>query len=417
MSSIYVIEHPHLSDDGQLLAGSQLRLWLDGQPREPLVLEQLGSEKLQKAKFFIAMGSPEASLSTHASWPVRVQALGQALESVSGRGWKVYSAAGVMTMSYGKDLFFSISLDKGYEHALGAIELAFRQSPPSSGTVFLFEASDTGTQANTLVAFFERLGLKVRPLELGSGVAGVLRIAFKNAPKGLPLGVAVLSLLLIFSFLLPLQGARDPSFASTDLSSNKTQPSPMSVSSFERLLNPIVQAAGLAGMVEVQQLTLEPGPVINTIAISIQPVGAALGAQTDFESVRLQLARLPGVSAVNTPQGSGTSLSLQVVATDIRFSSQGRGVKPGLTAPAPTAVDSQRVRLHEIARKSAIVLGEPSLNPQLGIVFDLPEQPIASVLLFLGRLTAANADFVLTRMELQRGSQPGLVSTVIGLQP
>jgi hypothetical protein len=108
MSSIYVIEHPHLSDDGQLLAGSQLRLWLDGQPREPLVLEQLGSEKLKKAKFFIAMGSPEASLSTHASWPVRVQALGQALESVSGRGWKVYSAAGVMTMSYGKDLFYCI---------------------------------------------------------------------------------------------------------------------------------------------------------------------------------------------------------------------------------------------------------------------------------------------------------------------
>lgn len=417
MPSIYVIEHPHLSDDGQLLAGSQLRLWLDGQPREPLVLEQLGSEKLQKAKFFIAMGSPEASLSTHSSWPVRVQALGQALESVSGRGWKVYSAAGVLTMSYGKDLFFSISLDKGYEHAFGAIELAFRQSPPSSGTVFLFEASDTGMPGSTVVAFFERLGLKVRPLELGSGVAGVLSMVFKNAPKGLPSGVALLSLLLVFSIFWQPQGAKAPSLALFGPSLSKTQPSPMLVSSIEKLLNPIVQAIGLAGMVEVQQLTLEPGPVINTIAISIQPLGAALGAQTDFESVRLQLARLPGVSAVNTPQGSGSSLSLQAVASDIRFSSQGGGVKPGLTAPAPTAVDTQRVRLHEIARKSAIVLGEPSPHPQLGVVFDLPEQPIASVLLFLGQLTAANADFVLTRMELQRGSQPGLVSAVIGLQP
>jgi hypothetical protein len=151
--------------------------------------------------------------------------------------------------------------------------------------------------------------------------------------------------------------------------------------------------------------------------LGIRPLSEALGAQTDFESVRMQLARLPGVSAVNTPQGLGASLSLQVLTSDIRFSSQGRGVKPELTAPAPTAVDTQGALLHELARKSAIVLGEPSFNQQLGVVVDLPEQPIASVLLFLGQVTAAKAGFVLTKMELQRGSQPGLVSAVIGLQP
>jgi hypothetical protein len=293
----------------------------------------------------------------------------------------------------------------------------FASRPQALALSFLFEAADTGAQASSLAAVFDRLGLKVRPLELGSGVAGVLSVAFKNAPKGLPSGVAVLSLLLVFSIFWQPQGVQAPSLTLSGLSSSKTQPTPMSVSSFEALLNPIVQAAGLAGMVEIQQLTLEPGPVTNTIVIGIQPLSAALGAQTDFESVRLQLARLPGVSAVNTLQGSEASLSLQVVASDIRFSDQGGGVKPGLTAPAPTAVDTQSALIHEIARKSAIVLGEPSFNQQLGVVFDLPEQPIASVLLFLGRLTAANADFVLTRMELQRGSQPGLVSAFIGLQP
>lgn len=416
MSSFYVVEQPHFSDDGQLLADSKMRLWENGRPLEPLALEQLEPKQIQEAKFCMAMGSPEEPLSAHANWPARMQALGQALQATGGRGWKAYSAAGVLTLSYGKDRFFSIPVDRGYDHALGAVELALRQSPPSSGTVFLFEANDNKAQPSKLAAVFERLGLKVKPLHLGSGIAGLLSLAVKNAPKGLPSGIALLSFLLVVSIFWQPQRMAAVSSSGAGSSITKTQAAPAATSAFERLLNPIAQAAGGAGVYEIQRLTLEPGAAVNSIAVSLHFLNATLGAPTDPQSIQEKLARLPGVSGVNAPRGSEGPFSLQLSAPPgIRFSPQIGGVKKEEDASVQNGVDTLSSSLKDIARKSAIVMSDLRGN-QGGVVFEVAEQPIHSVIYFLGQVSAENPELRFTRVELQRGSQPGLLSALVGLE-
>ena len=416
MSSFYVIEWPHFSGDGQLLADSKMRLWKNGRPLEPLMLERLEPKQIQEAKFCMAMGSPEEPLSAHGNWPARMQALGQALQATGGRGWKAYSAAGVLTLSYGKDRFFSIPVDHGYDHALGAVELALRQSPPSSGTVFLFEANDNKAQPNHLAAIFERLGLRVKPLYLGSGIAGLVSLAVKNAPKGLPSGIALLSFLLVVSIFWQPQRMASVSSSGSGSSITKTQDAPAATSAFERLLNPIAQALGGTSVNEIQRLTLEPGAAINSIAVSLYLLNATLGAPTDPQFIQETLARLPGVSGVNAPRGPEGPFSFQLGAPPgIRFSPQTGGVKKKEDVSVQKGLDTLSSSLKDIARKSAIEIGDLRDN-QGNVVFEVPEQPIHSVIYFLGQMSAGNPELRFTRVELQRGSQPGLLSALVGLE-
>ena len=414
MSLFYVIERPELAEDGQMLGGSTLRAWKNGQPLETLRFDQLSPKPLKEARFCLAMGDPDQSLTPHANWPTRLQPLGQAMQALGGRGWKAYRAQGVLTLSYGKDKFFSIPTGHGLDHATGAIDLAFRQSPPGSGLVFLFEAKDDTDSSESLAPVFQGLGLRVKPLQLGSGPLDLMGQALKNAPKGLPSGVALLAVLLGVSLIWQPHRTISSSSQALQKSSAKLAPAVSPISALEDLLNPLVAALGAAGGYELEKITIASGVAPNQLELEVQILTQSLQASPDLKSVRDQLLKLPGVLSVNVARDVQGSLKLSVASRpNLSFSSQGAAVSEAAQAATPKGLDQLRSKLEIFAKQSAVVTGDLQVVSPGRVVMNLPEQPIRSVLTFLGQLASSSANLDLNGLQITRGLQPGLLTAVI----
>jgi hypothetical protein len=414
MSLSYVIERPELAEDGQMLAGSMLRAWKNGRPLEALRFDQLSPKPLKEARFCLAMGDPDQSLSPHANWPSRLQPLGQALQTLGGRGWKAYLAQGVFTLSYGKDKFFSIPTGHGLDHAVSAIDLAFRQSPPGSGQVFLFEAKDDTDSSESLASVFQGLGLRVKPLQLGSGPLDLMGHALKNAPKGLPSGVALLAVLLGVSLLWQPHRTSPASSLALQKSSAKSAPAVSAISALEDLLNPLVAALGAAGGYELEKITIASGAAPNQLELEVQILAQGLQASPDLKSVRDQLSKLPGVLSVNVARDVQGSLKLSVASRpNLSFSSQGAARSESAQAASPQGLDQLRSKLEIFAKQSAVVTDDLQRVSPGRVVMTLPEQPIRSVLTFLGQLASSSANLDLNSLKITRGIQPGLLTAVI----
>ena len=404
-SELYVVERHEGVDGDGLPVAAMVRLWRNGSPVTHTPLKEIGIHERQHGSFSVVAGRPDEPSSAGQDSPTTWKPLGLTLQSQGPTGWKAYIGSNVLTLSYGKDAFFSVDLAKGLGSATGLIRLAYAQMPPKSQRVFVFDESDSDlTGRGWLVPLLQELGLRAQPLKLAQPFFWLPWALLKTAPRGLLSGLLVLSFLLVsMVFWKP--------FEPPSRTANKVELSPGSGLGPAGVpgegpvffLEQVAQALLASGTFEIDRISLQHSGMSSEPRLEFDLVQSDFASPLNREALRGQLKKLPGVLDLEEQEESGLRFVARLKPQALKSSGSS---KQGLT---PLSADDAILQLSELSRRSALVLGEPK-SVSSGWRLEAVQQPTSSAIRFLQSLPAEILSGPLQGIEIRRTGSSGLVS-------
>ena len=404
-SELYVVERHEGVDGDGLPVAAMVRLWRNGSPVAHTPLKEIGINERQHGSFSVVAGRPDEPSSAGQDSPTTWKPLGLTLQSQGPTGWKAYIGSNVLTLSYGKDAFFSVDLAKGLGSAMGLIRLAYAQMPPKSQRVFVFDESDSDlTGRGWLVPLLQELGLRAQPLKLAQPFFWLPWALLKTAPRGLLSGLLVLSFLLAsMVFWKPFEPpSRTANRVELNLGSG-LGPAGVPGEGPVFFLEQVAQALLASGTFEIDRISLQHSGMSSEPRLEFDLVQSDFASPLNREALRGQLKKLPGVLDLEEQEESGLRFVARLKPQALKNSgSSKQGLKP-------LSADDAILQLSELSRRSALVLGEPK-SVSSGWRLEAVQQPTSSAIRFLQSLPAEILSGPLQGIEIRRTGSSGLVS-------
>ncbi len=410
-SELYVVECDLGQGSESSPVEAMVRVWRHGAPMAYQPLKDLELFGKQTVPFSVAAGSPDAPMPAGQDLPSGWRPLGLSLQGLALKGWKAYLGSNVLTLSYGRDLFFSVDLAKGSENAKDLIKLAFAQMPPKSQRVYVFDASDLNLSGQGwLVPVLQELGLSVRPLKLAQPFFLIPWQFFSTAPRGLLSGLFVLSLLLVVQILWkPLDVWNSSARVVDSRAAKDVSQVSLSANGVTQFLHQVAQALLASGTFEVGRIRLQSIEGEGERQLEFDLVSLDLATPLNREILIKQLKQIPGIIEVVQKDGSKSSFVARVGPQVVLSSSpktQGKAVRP-------LSFNELSSRLSDYSRRVALVVADPKKTPT-GWRIEAIQQPSVSAIRFIDSLPAdVLSDDSLKSIEIQRSGVAGLVSLFI----
>jgi hypothetical protein len=408
LSELYVVErHSGQSKDGSSV-DAMVRLWRYGAPvsYQPLKEIELGGR--QSVSFSVAAGHPDDISSEGKGLPVGWRPLGRSLQSLRSKGWKAYLGSDVLTLSYGRDCFFSVDLAKGFDKAKDLIKLAFMQMPPKSKQVCVFDESDVNLSGQGwLVPLLQELGLSVRPLRLAEPLFWLPSKFLTSAPRGLVSGLVVLSLLLVVQMFWSPLGTPTPTAPVVGSGQERNNGAgAVGGKGVIRFLNQVAQALLSSGTFEIDRIWLQSSGGSGEYQLEFDLVRPDFGEPLNLKPLIEQLKQIPGVLNLKQKEGSDFRFVAQVSSQGLAGSNS-TNPRKSVTSLSPEKLTSL---LYDHSRRAALAIADPK-RIQTGWRIEAIDQPTVSAIRFLELISVdVLSEDSFTTVEIKRSGAAGLVS-------
>lgn len=413
LSELYVVErHSGQSKDGSSVE-AMVRLWRYGVPvsYQPLKEIELGGS--QAVSFSVAAGHPDdISLETN-GLPVGWRPLGRSLQGLRSKGWKAYLGSDVLTLSYGRDAFFSVDLHTGLDKAKDLIKLAFMQMPPKLKQVHVFDESDVHlTGQGWLVPMLQELGLSVRPLRLAEPFFSLPSKFLTSAPRGLVSGLVVLSLLLVVQMFWSPLGT--PTLTAPVVGPGQERNNGAGAvggKGVTLFLDQLAQALLSSGAFEIDRIWLQSSGGSGEYQLEFDLVRPDFGEPLKLEPLIEQVKQIPGVLNLKQKEGSDFRFVARVNSQGLAGSNS-TNLRKSLKSLSSEELTSL---LSDHSRRAALAIVDPKRIPT-GWRIEAIDQPTVSAIRFLESISVdILSEDSFTTVEIKRSSAAGLVSLYLEL--